>query len=57
MKSSSRDFGAMLLSQLGKQLEELGKAKTTLGAVELVAQAGAEYETIRVALEKIRKGA
>jgi CheY-like chemotaxis protein/HPt (histidine-containing phosphotransfer) domain-containing protein len=57
MKSSSRDFGAMLLSRLGKQLEELGKSKTTFSAAELVAQAGAEYETIRVALEQIRKGA
>jgi len=56
LKSSSRDFGAMALSQLGKQLENLGKAKTTSGASELVEQAEAEYEPVRIALERIRKG-
>ncbi len=54
LKSSSRDFGATHLSQLGQQLEVLGKDKTLIGATELVAQAEAEYEWVRVALEKIR---
>ena len=56
LKSSSRDFGAMALSQLGKQLEELGQQKTTSGAAELVTQAEAEYEPVRVALERVSKG-
>jgi signal transduction histidine kinase/CheY-like chemotaxis protein/HPt (histidine-containing phosphotransfer) domain-containing protein len=56
LKSSSRDFGAITLSELGKQIEDLGKRKTTSGAAELVAQAKTEYEPIRVALEQMSKG-
>jgi signal transduction histidine kinase/DNA-binding response OmpR family regulator/HPt (histidine-containing phosphotransfer) domain-containing protein len=57
IKSTSRDFGAMALSRLGKQLEDLGKANSLAGAAELVAQAEAAYGPAQAALEKIRSGA
>jgi HPt (histidine-containing phosphotransfer) domain-containing protein len=56
LKSSSRDFGALRLSALGQQLEQIGKGQRTSGAAELVAQAEAERESLHVTLEQIRKG-
>jgi signal transduction histidine kinase/DNA-binding response OmpR family regulator/HPt (histidine-containing phosphotransfer) domain-containing protein len=56
LKSSSRDFGATSLSQLGKQLEDLGKDQTLIGAADLVAQAEAAYEPVKTALGKVRTG-
>jgi len=56
LKSSSRDFGASSLSDLGKLLENLGKEHTTNGAPDLVAQTEAEFESVRTALEQICKG-
>jgi len=56
LKSSGRDFGAKSLSELGKQLEEIGKGKTLNGAAELVTQAEAAYGPVKAALEKVRKG-
>jgi signal transduction histidine kinase/CheY-like chemotaxis protein len=56
LKSSSRDFGALRLSALGKQLERIGKGRRTFGAAELVAQAEAERESLRGTLERIRNG-
>jgi signal transduction histidine kinase/CheY-like chemotaxis protein len=54
LKSSGRDFGATSLSQLGKQLEDLGRNKMLAGADELVAQVETEYAPITIALEKFR---
>jgi CheY-like chemotaxis protein/HPt (histidine-containing phosphotransfer) domain-containing protein len=56
LKSSSRDFGALTLSDLGKQLEDLGKEKRTAAASELLAQAEVQFEPVRAALEQIVKG-
>ena len=56
LKSSSRDFGATSLTELGKQLEDLGKEQTLIGAAELVTQAESAYSPVRNALEKVRGG-
>jgi HPt (histidine-containing phosphotransfer) domain-containing protein len=56
LKSSSLDFGAPALSKLGKQLEDIGKQKTTANASELLAQAEVQFEPVRVALERICRG-
>jgi len=50
------NFGATSLTELGKQLEELGKEHTTNRAPDLVAQTEAEFEPVRTALERICKG-
>jgi HPt (histidine-containing phosphotransfer) domain-containing protein len=57
LKSSARDFGAVRLSQLSRQLEVMGQEKTLTGAAELVAQAEAAYEPVKAALEELLKGA
>ena len=54
LKSNSAEFGGMTLSNLCRDLEAIGKAGTLDGAAELVAQAEAEYEKVRVALEAAR---
>jgi HPt (histidine-containing phosphotransfer) domain-containing protein len=56
LKSSSRDFGALGLSALGKALEEIGKEDRLSGAAELVAQAESAYEPLRVMLERMCNG-
>jgi HPt (histidine-containing phosphotransfer) domain-containing protein len=56
LKSSSRDFGALTLSDLGKQLEDLGKENRISDASELLAQAEIQFEPVRVKLEGIAKG-
>ena len=54
LKSNSAEFGGMALSNLCRDLEAMSKAGTLDGAAELVAQAEAEYEKVRVALEVVR---
>jgi HPt (histidine-containing phosphotransfer) domain-containing protein len=56
LKSSSRDFGALRLSELAKQLEEMGKAGTLDGAAALVDQVETEYPLVKAALEAFRNG-
>jgi signal transduction histidine kinase/DNA-binding response OmpR family regulator/HPt (histidine-containing phosphotransfer) domain-containing protein len=55
LKSSSKDFGALVLSELGRELEDKGKAGVTEGAAELLAQADAEYAQVQERLEEVRK--
>jgi CheY-like chemotaxis protein len=55
LKSSSRDFGATRLAELGLQLEELGKEQWLEGAAELAVQAEAEYGLVSMSLEKLQK--
>ena len=55
LKSSSRDFGATRLAELGRQLEGLGKEQTLEGAAKLAVQAEGEYGLVRTALEKLQK--
>ena len=54
LKSNSAEFGALTLSALCRELEMSGKAGALEGAAEKVAQAVAEYEKVRAALEAIR---
>jgi len=56
LKSSSRDFGATRLSELARELEEMGKAGTLEGAAALVALVEAEYLSVKAALEAVRIG-
>jgi CheY-like chemotaxis protein/HPt (histidine-containing phosphotransfer) domain-containing protein len=56
LKSSSLDFGAVRLSELGQQLEILGKIGRLEGAMPLLLQTEAEYERVKEALNKIEKG-
>jgi HPt (histidine-containing phosphotransfer) domain-containing protein len=56
LKSSSRDFGATRLSELARELEELGKAGTLDGASALVDLVEAEYPSVKAALEAVRIG-
>ncbi|MFZ5878853.1 MAG: response regulator [Chloroflexota bacterium] len=57
IKSSSYDFGALALSQLGRQVEEAVFANDPPAIADLVAQAGREFEPVQAALERIRKEA
>jgi CheY-like chemotaxis protein len=54
LKSGSADFGAMTLSRLCGQLEEMGKAGTLEGAEVLVSQAEAIYKQVKIALMEMR---
>ncbi len=56
LKSSSRDFGALDLSELGRRLETLGRSGRLEGAMELVLQAEAEYSRVKAALGEISAG-
>jgi CheY-like chemotaxis protein len=55
LKSNSADFGAMTLSNLCRELEALSKTGMLVGAAELVAQAEAEHERVKTALEAVRR--
>lgn len=57
LKSSSRDFGAVRLSELCQKLEVLGKTGNLEEAMELVTQVETEYESVEEALKKIIAGA
>ena len=54
LKSNSAEFGGMVLSDLCRKLEEMGKVGMLDGVAELVTQAEAEYEKVKVALEAVR---
>ncbi|HLE27354.1 MAG TPA: Hpt domain-containing protein [Anaerolineales bacterium] len=54
LKSNSANFGAMTLSRLCKELEEIGKSGAVARAGERLPGIEAEYERVRVALEAIR---
>ena len=51
MKSNSASFGAMDLSRMCKELEDMGKAGALDGAAPRIAQAEAEYARVKAALE------
>jgi len=55
LKSSARDFGAVKLSELCRQLESDCKAGRLDGAPPLERQILAEYEAAKTELEKIKK--
>jgi hypothetical protein len=56
LKSNGATFGATSLSELSRQLEALAKSGIPEGADELIARIDAEYERVRIALERVRKG-
>jgi HPt (histidine-containing phosphotransfer) domain-containing protein len=51
LKSNSASFGAMGLSRMCKELEDMGKAGTLDGAGVRIARAEDEYARVRAALE------
>ena len=51
LKSNSISFGAMQLSRLCKELEDMGKAGTLDGAGGRISSAEEEYARVRAALE------
>jgi signal transduction histidine kinase/CheY-like chemotaxis protein/HPt (histidine-containing phosphotransfer) domain-containing protein len=56
LKSSSRDFGALGLSALGKTMEQIGKENRVSDAADLVARAESEFEPLQVVLKRISDG-
>ncbi len=56
LKSNSTTFGATTLACMCKELEDLGKSGPLDGAGTMIAQAAAEYERVRLALDTIEKG-
>jgi HPt (histidine-containing phosphotransfer) domain-containing protein len=53
LKSTSANFGAMVLSGMSKGLEDLGKTGKLDGASERLALAEAEYARVRAELDAI----
>jgi HPt (histidine-containing phosphotransfer) domain-containing protein len=53
LKSNSANFGAMALSRMSKELEDMGKTGTLDGAGPKIAQAEEEYARVRAALESV----
>lgn len=52
-KSNSKNFGAVVLSELAKGLEEMGKSGMLEGAAVRIAQAEAEYARVKAALRAL----
>ena len=57
LKSTSRDFGATQLSNLGAKLEAISRTDSLDGISGLIAQAEMEYASVDIALKVIRVGA
>jgi HPt (histidine-containing phosphotransfer) domain-containing protein len=57
LKSSSAAFGAMRLSQLCKEVEEMAEAGAWQGAAPGIERIAAEYDRTRTALDTIVRGA
>ena len=55
LKSTSANFGAMVLSGISKKLEDLGKTGSLDGAGEGLALAEAEYGRVRAELEALAR--
>jgi len=55
LKSNCADFGAAVLSNLCRDLENLGKAEDLDGAGEKLALAGVEYDNVKTALLALRQ--
>ena len=51
LKSNSASFGAMQLSRMSKELEDMGKAGVLEGAGPKIASVEEEYARVRAALE------
>lgn len=55
LKSSSAGVGALTLSDMSRELEEMGRAGSVSGAAEKAALVEAEYQKVRAELEIIRQ--
>ncbi len=55
LKSSSRDFGAIRLSEFSQQLEAKARTGVLDGLKELVMQMDVEYEWVKVELQAVRE--
>ena len=55
LKSNSANFGAATLSALGKELEEIGKGGSSLGAAERLPAVDAEFAIVQVELQAYRE--
>jgi CheY-like chemotaxis protein len=53
LKSNGATFGAMMLSTVAKQLEQLGREGQFEGAAELIERAGREFVKAKTELEKL----
>ena len=52
LKGASSNIGAVNMTELSKQLEELGREETLHGAVELIDQLEVEFVEVKTELEK-----
>ncbi len=55
LKSNSADFGALALSGMCQELEEMGKVGALDGAAEIVTRSEEEYKQVKTALEATRR--
>jgi len=55
LKSNSANFGATTLSELSKELEEIGKGSSVLGAAERLPLVDSEFALVRAELEALRE--
>jgi CheY-like chemotaxis protein len=56
LKSNGATFGAMMLSTVAKQLEQLAREGQFEGTAELIERAGREFAKAKTQLEKLRVG-
>ncbi|MDA8124102.1 MAG: Hpt domain-containing protein [Deltaproteobacteria bacterium] len=57
LKSSSASLGAVILSEMARDLEMIGRGKTQGDAISLLAALEWEYERVRAALEaRLKRG-
>ena len=56
LKSTGATFGATRFSELSRSLESLTSSGTLDGAADLIRRVEAEYQAVRIALEKVREG-
>jgi CheY-like chemotaxis protein len=56
LKSNGATFGAVMLSTVAKQLEQLGREGQFEGAAELIERAGREFVKAKTEIEKLRIG-
>jgi HPt (histidine-containing phosphotransfer) domain-containing protein len=55
-KSNSSEFGATVLSNLCRELEEMGKTSSLEGTGELLARVETEFVQVKAELETMRQG-
>jgi two-component system sensor histidine kinase/response regulator len=56
LKSSSANLGAFRLAQYFRELDQIGKSGSTVGAARLLGKVSVEYPRVKAALEGIVGG-